>query len=341
MKIAFFSAKKYDMEFFNKVNRDYGYNIDYFESRLTPETVSLAKGYPVVCAFVNDELGREVLGKLHKMGVKVVALRSTGFNNVDIEAAEENDITVVRVPEYSPYSVAEHAINLILALNRKIYRAYNRVREHNFSLEGLMGFDLHGKTAGIIGTGKIGRVTGEILKGFGCRVLGYDPIPNEEAKKIGIQYVSLKELFRESDIISLHAPLTPETHHMIDRDAFDRMKDCVMLINTGRGALINASDAIESLKSGKLGYLGLDVYEEESDIFYRDLSGKVIRDDVLARLLTFPNVIITSHQGFFTREALNDIATATLKNIDDAMKGVVTGNAVTTELVKDMSGTRT
>jgi D-lactate dehydrogenase len=338
MKIAFFSTKNYDKKFFNEANKNYGYNIDYLEARLSSGTVSLAEGYPVVCVFVHDELNREVLEKLRIIGVKVAALRSTGFNNVDIEAAEENKINVVRVPEYSPYSVAEHAISLILALNRKIYRAYNRVRDHNFSLEGLMGFDLHGKTAGIVGTGKIGRVTGGILKGFGCRVLGFDPMPNEEAKKIGIEYVSLKELLRESDIISLHAPLTPETHHMIDRDAFDSMKNCMMLINTGRGALINAADAIEALKSGKLGYLGLDVYEEESDIFYKDLSGKVLRDDVLTRLLTFPNVIVTSHQGFFTREALTDIAVATLKNIDDAMKGIVTDNAVTSKLVKGMSG---
>jgi D-lactate dehydrogenase len=338
MKIAFFSTKKYDQKFFDEANEEYGYNIDYFESRLTPETVSLAEGYPVVCVFVHDDLSREVLEKLQKIGVKIAALRSTGFNNVDIEAAEEKGIVVVRVPEYSPYSVAEHAVSLILALNRKIYRAYNRVREHNFSLDGLMGFDLHGKTAGIVGTGKIGRVTGGILKGFGCRVLGFDPMPNKEAKRMGIEYVSLRELMRESDIISLHAPLTPETHHMVDRDAFEEMKDCVMLINTGRGALINAVDAIEALKSGKLGYLGLDVYEEESDIFYRDLSGKVLRDDVLTRLLTFPNVIITSHQGFFTREALNDIAVSTLKNIDNAMKGAVTENAVTSKLIRSMSG---
>ncbi|MEJ2149384.1 MAG: 2-hydroxyacid dehydrogenase, partial [Chloroflexota bacterium] len=315
MKVAVFSTKPYDRAFLNAANEGHGHEITFFEPRLTPETVSLAAGYGTVCAFVNDELNADVLRALSDSGTCLIALRSAGFNHVDLAAADALGMTIVRVPAYSPYAVAEHAVGLMLTLNRKIHRAYNRVREGNLSLDGLLGFDLHGRTVGLIGTGKIGRITAKILRGFGCNLLAYDPYPNPEMEELGGRYVDLPELFAGSDIISLHCPLTPEPYHLIDRDALAQMKDGVMLINTSRGALIDTAEVIEALKSGKVGYLGLDVYEEEADLFFEDLSDRVIQDDVFARLLTLPNVLITGHQGFFTQNALQNIAETTIDNI--------------------------
>jgi D-lactate dehydrogenase len=315
MKIAVFSTKPYDRTFLNAANEGHDHQITFFEPRLTTETVSLAAGYGAVCAFVNDELNADVLRALADSGTCLIALRSAGFNHVDLAAADELGMTVVRVPAYSPYAVAEHAVGLMLTLNRKIHRAYNRVREGNLALDGLLGFDLHGKTVGLIGTGKIGRITAKILRGFGCNLLAYDPYPNPEMEELGGRYVDLPELFAGSDIISLHCPLTPETYHLIDTDALAQMKDGVMLINTSRGALVDTAEVIEALKSGKVGYLGLDVYEEEADLFFEDLSDRVIQDDVFARLLTLPNVLITGHQGFFTQNALQNIAETTIDNI--------------------------
>jgi D-lactate dehydrogenase len=264
-------------------------------------------------------------------GTELLALRSAGFNHVDIAEAEKLGMTVLRVPAYSPYAVAEHTLGLILALNRKLHRAHNRVREGNFALDGLLGFDLHDKTVGVIGTGKIGRVVLEILSGFGCRLLAYDPYPHPEAEALGVQYVALDALFAESEIISLHCPLMPETYHIIDEAALDQMRDGVMIINTSRGALVDTVAVIEALKSGRVGYLGLDVYEEEDGLFFEDLSDRVIQDDVFSRLLTLPNVIITGHQGFFTENALRNIADTTLQNITTFERGEASSNAVTTQ----------
>lgn len=285
----------------------------YIEARLTAESAPLAGGAPAVCAFVNDVLDRPVLETLAAGRTRMVALRSAGFNNVDLKAASDLGIAVGRVPAYSPDSVAEHTVGLILTLNRKIHKAYARVREGNFALEGLLGFDLKGRTVGIVGAGKIGIAVARILSGFGCRILAHDPAPPAEA--ISAELVGLDRLFTESDIVSLHCPLTPATHHLIDEAALAQMKRGVMLINTGRGALVDTRALIEGLKSGVIGYLGLDVYEEESDLFFEDLSGQILRDDVFARLLTFPNVLITGHQGFFTAEALTAIASTTIANL--------------------------
>jgi D-lactate dehydrogenase len=315
MRVAVFSTKAYDQEFLRDANRRHGHEITFFEPRLTPETAPLASGYPAVCAFVNDNLGRTVIDALAEGGTRLIALRSAGFNHVDLAAAAEREITVARVPAYSPYSVAEHAVALMLGLNRKLHRAYARVREGNFSLEGLLGFDVHGRTVGIVGTGKIGLAFARILSGFGCRLLAHDPYPNEECSALGVEYVALAELLEQSDIVALHAPLTPQTYHLIDAEALARMKDGVMLINTSRGALIDTPAVIAALKSGRLGALALDVYEEEEGLFFEDFSGQVIEDDVFARLLTFPNVIITGHQGFFTVEALRNIAETTMSNV--------------------------
>ena len=268
-----------------------------------------------MCVFVNDQVNAGVIAQLHSLGVRLIALRCAGHNNVDLAAATKRGITVVRVPAYSPYAVAEHTIALMLALNRKLHRAYNRVREGNFSLDGLLGFDMHGKTVGMIGTGQIGTVVAQILTGLGCVTLAFDPTPNEICQSLGVRYVELNKLFAESDIITLHCPLTPANKHMIDKAAIARMKTGVMVINTSRGALLDTVAIIEALKSGKIGYLGLDVYEEEEQIFFEDRSGLILSDDVFARLLTFPNVIITGHQAFFTREALLNIATRTIDNI--------------------------
>ena len=316
MKIAMFSTKNYDQASFERTNRElgHGHEIVYLEPRLVAATAPLAADVPAVCPFVNDRLDAEVLRILRDHGTELIALRSAGYNHVDLEAADDLGLTVARVPAYSPHAVAEHAVALILSLNRKVFRAYNRVREGNFSLEGLMGFDLHGRTVGVVGTGRIGVLFAGILRGFGCEVLGYDPHPNPEAEAV-LTYVPLDELFARSHIVSLHCPLTPATRHLIDARAIERMRDGVMLINTSRGQLVDTLAAIEGLKSGRIGHLGLDVYEEEEGLFFQDLSDQVIQDDVFSRLLTFPNVIVTGHQGFFTQEALRGIAETTLANV--------------------------
>jgi D-lactate dehydrogenase len=329
MRIALFSTKPYEREFFTVANREYGHDLVFLEPRLTVDTALLAEGFPAVCIFVNDQASAPVIASLAQGRTRLLALRSAGYNHVDLSAAEQYGLTVVRVPAYSPYAVAEHAVALIMALNRKTHRAYARVREGNFELDGLLGFDIHGLTVGIIGTGKIGIEFARIMNGFGCRLLGFDPYPNPEAGKLGLDYVSLDELFARSDIISLHTPLTPETYHLIGTEAIARMKHGVMLINTSRGALVDAAAAIEGLKTGKIGYLGLDVYEEEADLFFEDLSDKIIQDDVFARLLTFPNVVITGHQAFFTRNAMRAIADTTLANIRDFEQTGSSANAIT------------
>lgn len=334
MKIAVFSTKTYDREFLETANGQYGHDLVYFQPHLTYETCSLASGFEGVCVFVNDTLNPEVLKSLSENGTRLAALRCAGFNNVDLFAAAEFGITVVRVPSYSPEAVAEHTLALVLSLNRKVHRAYARVREGNFSLEGLLGFNLHDKTIGIIGTGKIGFALAKIMKGFGCTVLACDPYPNPECRALGVIYTDASGLFKESDIITLHCPLTPATHHLIDSKALAKMKNGVMLINTSRGAVIDTKAVIGALKSGKIGYLGLDVYEEEGDLFFEDLSSEVIQDDVFARLLTFPNVLITGHQAFFTREALRAIAETTLSNIADFEKGGSCINQITAERIK-------
>jgi D-lactate dehydrogenase len=319
-----FSSKPYDRDFLERVDREsgFGHELIFFDARLELATAPLAHGSPAVCAFVNDDLGRQVLADLAAHGTRLVALRSAGFNNVDLSAAADLGITVTHVPDYSPYAVAEFTIALALALNRHLSRAYTHVREGNFSLQGLLGFDLHGKTAGIVGTGKIGGIVAEtLLGGFGCRVLAYDLFPSDRLVGLGVEYVGLRDLLRQSDLVSLHCPLTPETHHLIDARSIAEMKPGVMLINTSRGGLIDTTAVIDGLKSGRIGHLGLDVYEEEARYFYEDYSTRLIDDDALSRLLTFPNVVVTSHQGFFTREALEQIARTTLSGISDFAEG--------------------
>ena len=314
-KIAFFGAKPYDIASFDKVNEKYNYDIRYYKGHLNPNNVVLTQDTDAVCIFVNDTADAAVIDAMVDNGVKLLALRCAGFNNVDLKAAK-GKLPVVRVPAYSPYAVAEYSLALMLSLNRKIHRAYWRTRDGNFSLNGLMGFDMHGKTIGIIGTGKIAKILIRLLKGFGMRILAYDLYPDMKfAGEEGISYVSLDELYRESDIISLHCPLTDQTKYMIDKDSIDKMKEGVMIINTGQ--LINTNDLIEGLKEKKIAAAGLDVYEEEGEYFYEDKSDKIIDDDVLARLLSFNNVIVTSHQAFFTKEALHNIAETTLQNIED------------------------
>jgi len=314
IKIAFFDTKPYDRLSFSAVNRAFGFDIAYHEARLMPDTAQIAKGADVVCAFVNDDLSAATLDILCEHGIKLIALRCAGYNNIDLPAAAGR-IKVVRVPEYSPFAVAEYTLSLLLCLNRCLHRAFCRVRENNFSINGFLGFDIHGKTVGIVGTGKIGRTFAGLLQGFGVKILAYDPFVHPDAAKLNMEYVTLDELYAQSDIISLHCPLTPENKHMINDHSIIKMKDGVMLINTSRGGLINTKSLINALKSGKIGSAGLDVYEEETEYFFEDLSGSAIKDDVLARLLTFPNVLITSHQAFFTREAITNIATTTLQNI--------------------------
>ncbi|WMJ73195.1 2-hydroxyacid dehydrogenase [Cytophagaceae bacterium ABcell3] len=331
MRITFFSARKYEKPFFDSACAGKGFDCNYVEVHLNQESVLLASGSDVVCLFVNDTCNREIIEQLSEMGVKLIALRSAGFNHVDLKAAAEHNIPVVRVPAYSPYSVAEHTIAIIMTLNRKTHRAYNRVKEGNFSLNGLMGFDLHCKTAGLIGLGKIGKATAKILLGFGCKVLGYDKYEDEECKKLGVEYTSIDRIFSESDIVSLHCPLTPDTHHIINKDTIEKMKDGVMLINTSRGALVDTKAVIEALKTSKIGHLGLDVYEEEGDLFFEDLSDQIITDDVFMRLLTFPNVLITGHQAFFTNNAMRNIADITIGNIVDFREKKELENAVVLE----------
>jgi D-lactate dehydrogenase len=315
MRVAVFSTHGFDRQFLDEANITRRHDLHYFEARLTPATSALAHDFPVVCAFVNDQLDATVLTALASGGTRMIALRSAGFNHVDVNHARGVGLTVSRVPAYSPHAVAEHTIAMILSLNRKIHRAYARVREGNFALDGLLGFDLFDRTAGIVGTGKIGTVVARILLGFGCRILAYDVAPSQECREMGVEYVPIDDIWTRSDIITLHTPLTPQTRHMIDANAIARMKPGVMIVNTGRGALVDTPALIAGLKSGHIGYLGLDVYEEEEHLFFQDLSSHVIQDDVFARLLTFPNVVVTAHQAFFTREALRAISETTLDNI--------------------------
>lgn len=315
MRIILFSSQNYDRDSFLAANPGHGFELHFQQSPLRPDTVALAMGFEVVCPFVNDDLSRPVLEHLAAGGTRLIALRSAGYNHVDLAAAHALGLTVVRVPAYSPHAVAEHAVGLVLALCRHLHRAYNRTREGDFSLHGQTGFDLHGKTVGVVGSGQIGQVFAQIMHGFGCRILAYDPYPNPAIEALGGRFVGLDQLLAESDVISLHCPLNDATRHLVNADSLQRMKRGAMLINTGRGALVDTPALIEALKSGQLGYLGLDVYEEEAEIFFADRSDLPLQDDVLARLLTFPNVIITAHQAFLTREALAAIAGTTLDNI--------------------------
>lgn len=316
MKLALFDARGYDRESFDAANARHGHALQYFDTRLTPETAALAAGFPAVCPFVNDRGDAATLARLAALGVRLIALRSAGYNQVDLRAAAALGLRVVRVPDYSPYAVAEHAVGLVLALDRKIHRAHARVRESNFSLEGLVGFDLHGKTVGLVGLGRIGRVAARIFHGFGCRLLAHDPRPPADLDPaLPVRFVDRGELYRESHVITLHLPLTPATHHLIDEAALSQMRRGVFIVNTGRGALIDTRALVAALKSGQVGAAGLDVYEEEEGLFFQDLSDKVLQDDVLARLLTFPNVIVTAHQAFLTHEALDAIADTTLANL--------------------------
>lgn len=326
MKIAFFSVHSYDREYFSRFNESH--ELVFFETILDESTVNLATGCEAVCVFVNDRLNAAVLQQLHGLGIRLVALRCAGYNNVDLSVCAALNIPVVRVPAYSPHAVAEHAVALMMTLNRKTHKAYNRVREGDFSLRKLTGFDVFGKTVGVIGTGKIGQVFAGIMLGFGCQVLAYDPFPQQSLQEKGVRYETLETLLGASDIISLHCPLTHETEHLINARTLDLMKKGAMLINTSRGGLIDSRAAIDALKSGQLGYLGIDVYEQEEKLFFRNLSGQVIQDDVIMHLLSFPNVLITSHQGFFTDEALTQIARTTLSNIADFEAGLPLGNEV-------------
>lgn len=330
MKVAVFNTKSYDRQFLEEANQKYQHDIVYFEAHLTMETCKLAYGFEGICIFVNDILERDVLKLLAENGTRLIVLRCAGFNNIDLDAAHEFGFTIIRVPAYSPHGVAEHAVAIMLALNRKIYRSHNRIREGNFSLEGLMGFEMYGKTMGIMGTGKIGQVLANIMTGFGMNIVAFDKYVNPECEAMGVRYCSVEELFAQSDIISLHLPLHTDTHHIINQAAIDRMKDNVMLINTSRGGLIDTKAAIAGLKSGKIGSLGLDVYEVEEDLFFEDLSGELLQDDVFARLLTFPNVVITGHQAFFNDTALKNIADMTVKNIADFRDGTIDRNNVVT-----------
>ena len=317
MKIAFFDTKPYDIPGFEQFSAGTDLELKFFETKLNADTVSLAAGYDAVCVFVNDNVNEEVVNRLHELGVKAIALRCAGFNNVDIKAAA-GKIAVFRVPAYSPYAVAEHAMALLLTINRRTHKAYLRTRNIDFSLNGFAGFDLHGKTVGLIGTGKIGRIFGDICRGFGMNIIAYDKFPNPNA---GLEYVELDELFAKSDIISLHCPLTEDTHHLINAKSIELMKPTVTIINTSRGGLINTYDLIQGLKEKRVGAACLDVYEEESDFFYEDFSGHIVRDDKLVRLISMPNVLVTSHQAFLTEEALSNIAETTIDNLQRFFRG--------------------
>ena len=326
MKIAFFSTKSYDKTYFDRyVSKN---EIIYFDAQLNEQTVNLAMGCQAVCVFVNDKLNTSVITSLKALGIQLIALRCAGFNNVKLSVAKELGIMVVRVPAYSPHAVAEHALALILTLNRKTHKAYNRVRDGNFSLERLTGFDLYGKTVGVIGTGKIGQIFSSIMLGMGCKVIAFDLMVSKELMEKGIEYLPIIDILKQADIISLHCPLTEQTKHLINEQTISLMKDGTMLINTSRGGLIDTSDAINGLKNGKIGYLGLDVYEQEETLFFNDLSENIIQDDIIMRLLSFPNVLITSHQGFLTEEALSQIAQITLTNIDEYTAGITLKNKV-------------
>lgn len=332
MQVAVFSAKPYDIRFLRERNAAHAHDLRFFDVRLEADTASLAHGYPALCAFVNDRLDRGTLELLATGGTRLVAMRCAGFNNVDLKAAEELGVAVARVPAYSPHAVAEHTIAMALTLNRQIHRAWNRVRENNFALDGLLGFDVHGCTVGVIGTGSIGRIVARTLRlGFGCDVLAFDVRRNEALETIGVRYADVSEIARCADIITLHCPLTPQTRHIINAGLIETMKPGVMLVNTSRGALMDTEAVILALKSGRIGYLALDVYEQEADLFFEDLSNEIIQDDVFQRLLTFPNVLITGHQAFFTRQALANIADTTLGNITDFEQGRPLANRIGTE----------
>jgi D-lactate dehydrogenase len=328
MDVAFFSAKEFEKKIFDRLGPEFGRTIHYYQTHLNSKTAVLASGAPVVCAFVSDCLDAATVEALKAGGCRLIALRSAGFNHVDLGATARAGIAVVRVPAYSPHAIAEHAVAMMLALDRKIYKAYNRVREGNFSLEGLMGFDLASRSVGVVGTGLIGSVVSKILLGFGCRVLASDPLQSQDLKARGVVYMPVDEMLSSVDVLTLHCPLTPETRHLISAQRLARMRKGTMLINTGRGALIDTKAVIGALKSGQLGYLGLDVYEEEENLFFEDLSDQILTDDTFARLLTFPNVLITGHQAFLTQEALEAIALATLRNIDEFAKGLKLSNQV-------------
>lgn len=329
MKLAIYSTKQYDRKYLEKANQSFGYELEFFDFMLSPRTAKTAEGCQAVCIFVNDDGSRDVLTELAALGVKTLALRCAGFNNVDLDAAKELGIEVVRVPAYSPEAVAEHAVGLMLCLNRRIHRAYQRTRDANFSLEGLIGFNMHQRTAGIIGTGKIGVATMRILKGFGMKLLAFDPYPNPQALELGAEYVDLATLYARSDVISLHCPLTPENHHLLNQTAFAQMKDGVMIVNTSRGALIDSQAAIDALKQQKIGALGMDVYENERDLFFVDKSNDVIQDDVFRRLSACHNVLFTGHQAFLTEEALLSISQTTLQNIRQIARGEPCANRLT------------
>lgn len=328
MKLAVYSTKQYDKKYLDHVNERFGFEIEYFDFLLTERTAINADACEAVCIFVNDDASRPVLEILSAQGVKIIALRCAGFNNVDLAAAAELGLKVVRVPAYSPEAVAEHAVGMMMTLNRRIHRAYQRTRDANFSLEGLIGFNMHGRTAGVVGTGKIGIATLRILKGFGMRLLAFDPYPNPQALDLGAEYVDIKTLFKESDVITLHCPLTADNHHLLDANAFSQMKDGVMIINTSRGGLVDSQAAIEALKQQKIGSLGMDVYENERDLFFEDKSNDVIQDDVFRRLSACHNVLFTGHQAFLTAEALTAISETTLSNLQQLAKGEACPNEV-------------
>ena len=331
MRIAVFSTRAYDRRFLDEANLEHGHDLRFFDARLDHDTVSLADGFEGVCVFVNDTVDADVVARLAAGGTRLLTLRSAGYNHVDLAAAQQHGITVVRVPAYSPYAVAEHTVALMLSVQRKIHRAHNRVRDGNFALDGLLGFDLRNKRIGIIGTGKIGMIVARIMRGFGCSIRAYDPHPNDDVKDLGVRYEDLDTLLAECDVITLHCPLTPDTYHLIDDEALRKTKPGVMIVNTSRGALIDTRAVIEGLKDGRIGHLALDVYEEEGDLFFEDLSDTVIQDDVFSRLLTFPNVLITAHQAFFTEEALRNIGQTTLGNATAFAEGRESGNEVRPE----------
>ena len=321
VRVAFYSTKIYEKELFDQHCPEDKVSFTYYEASLNAQTALFTKGFYAVCVFVNDKVGKQVIDALHKNGVQLIVLRCAGFNNVEVAYANEKGIKVLHVPAYSPHAVAEHTLALIMALNRKTHKAFNRIREANFALDGLLGFDVHGTTVGVIGTGKIGMTFCRIMLGMGCEVLAYDPSPSESLSDSGVKYVDLENIYRKSDIISLHCPLNPNTHHLINDASLSQMKDGVMLINTSRGGLIDTKSIIKGLKSKKIGYLGLDVYEQEEHIFFKDLSDQIIDDDVIMRLITFPNVLVTAHQAFFTENAMGNIVMTTIENIVNYFEG--------------------
>ncbi|PPL01661.1 2-hydroxyacid dehydrogenase [Parapedobacter indicus] len=322
MKVTFFSAKPYDKDFFGRLNETFGFDFIFYETHLGPHIVNAVEESDAVCAFVNDKLTAEVLRILADRGVKYIAMRCAGFNNIDLDAARQYGLRVCRVPAYSPEAVAEHALAMMLTLNRKTHKAYNRVREQNFSLNGLMGFNLHGKVIGIVGTGNIGKAFARIMRGFGCELLAYDLYEDDALKTAGVKYVPLSQLFNRADVISLHCPLTPDTNHLINRETLKLMKPRVMIINTSRGGLIDTAAVLEGLRSKHIGYLGIDVYEQEEKLFFRDLSQTILDDDAIQLLMSFPNVLVTGHQAFFTAEALEEIASTTLTNLSRLSQGL-------------------